>query len=452
MQNWHMQREILKKLESWATRSGRKPLILKGARQVGKTFVVTEFGRAHFQKCHIFNFEENKDIRTIFEKNLNPKGIIDELSFVRQTPINIQKDLIFFDEIQECPRALTSLKYFCEDMPELSLISAGSLLGIKLSDDSFPVGKVEFLHLYPMNFREFLVAGDGPMLVDAYDRASMDNPIPFIAHQQLWRELLNYYVTGGMPQAVATYMAHKSDKMTAFTEVRNVQKFLVDSYSRDFAKHSGKINSIHIVSVFENIPMQLSAQVDASTKRYHFNHVIPGKRSFAQLQGPIDWLENAGLVIKVHVCNRAEVPLRAFCKNNLFKLFVFDIGLLGAMLSLPVKSILEQDFGITKGYLAESFVAQEFLACGHDELYSWAERNSEIEFLTVMGEAIVPVEVKAGHRTQAKSLHQFLIKYSPQTAIKLSANPFSRSGRIVNLPLYLAGKIPGFKLPDIVQI
>ncbi len=439
-----MRREILKKLENWANRTDRRPLILRGARQVGKTFVVTEFGKAYFRQCHIFNFEEEKEIRAVFEKNLDPKRIIEELSYARQTPINIQKDLVFFDEVQECPRALTSLKYFCENMPELSLIAAGSLLGIKLSEESFPVGKVEFLHLYPMNFREFLVANESPMLVDAYDQASMEISIPEMAHQQLWREFLNYCVTGGMPQAVATYMANKSDKMTAFTEVRSIQKFLVNNYSRDFAKHSGKTNSIHIVSVFENIPMQLSAQVDASTKRYHFNHVIPGKKSFAQLQGPIDWLEGAGLIIKVHVCNRAEIPLKAFCKLNLFKLLVFDIGLLGAMLNLPVKSVLEQDFGITKGYLAENFVAQEFLAGGYDELYSWAERNSEIEFLTVMDGAIVPVEVKAGHRTQAKSLHQFILKYSPQTAIKLAANPFSRSGHVITLPLYLAGNLASY--------
>lgn len=438
-----MQREILKKLESWVIRSGRKPLILKGARQVGKTFVVTEFGRTHFQKCHVFNFEENKEIRALFEKNLDPQRIVDELSYVRQTPIDIQNDLVFFDEIQECPQALTSLKYFCEDMPALALIAAGSLLGIKLSDASFPVGKVEFLHLYPMRFREFLMANDVPMLLEAYDHASLDHPIPEMAHQQLWRELLNYDVTGGMPQAVSTYLANKSDKMTAFAEVRNVQKFLVDSYSKDFAKHSGKTNSLHIVSVFENVPMQLSATVDASTKRYHFNHVIPGKRGFAKLQGPIDWLENAGLVIKVPVCNRAEIPLKVFCKSNLFKLFVFDIGLLGAMLNLPVNSILEQNYGITKGYLAENYVVQELLANGDDDLCSWAERNAEIEFLTVMDGAIVPVEVKAGHRTQAKSLQQFILKYAPQTAIKLSANPFSKSGRVVNLPLYLAGKIAG---------
>lgn len=435
-----MKRDISLKLQNWRIKPNRKPLILKGARQVGKTFILTEFGRDYFEKCHMFNFEENKDIHNIFEKNLDPKRIIEELSYVRQTPINVQRDLVFFDEIQECPKALTSLKYFCEDMPSLALVSAGSLLGITLSEESFPVGKVDFLHLYPMSFREFLVAGGKTMLSDAYDAASADNPGAEMAHQQLWRELLNYYVVGGMPKAVSTYITNKDNKLAAFEEVREVQKNLVDSYSKDFAKHSGKNNSIHIVSVFENIPLQLSAQVDASTKRYYFNHVIPGKKGFAQLQGPIDWLEHAGLVIKILMCNRAEIPLKAFCKNNQFKLFGFDIGLLGSMLNLPFQSILEQDYGMTKGYLAENFVAQEFLAGGMDEFYSWTELNSEIEFLISMDGAIVPVEVKAGTRTRAKSLQQFLLKYSPQKAVKLSARPFSQSGRVLNVPLYLAGK------------
>jgi len=220
-----------------------------------------------------------------------------------------------------------------------------------------------------------------------------------------------------------------------------VQKVLVDSYSKDFAKHSGKNNSIHIVSVFENVPLQLSVQLDASTKRYYFNHIIPGKRSFAELQGPINWLETAGLVIKVSICNRAEIPLKAFCKNNMFKLFLFDIGLLGSMLDLPIQSGLEQNYGITKGYLAENFVAQELLAAGGGELFAWTERNSEIEFLIYLDGNIVPVEVKAGHRTHAKSLQQFLIKYSPKMAIKLSANQFSKAGPVIDLPLYLAGKL-----------
>ncbi|MBI1909403.1 MAG: ATP-binding protein [Deltaproteobacteria bacterium] len=436
-----MKRNITLKLESWLKNGQRRPLILQGARQVGKTFIITEFGKSHFKKCHTFNFEENREMHSLFEKNFDPKRIIEELSYIQKTPIHIREDLVFFDEIQECPKALTSLKYFCERMPELSLVSAGSLLGIKLSEESFPVGKVDFLHLFPMNFREFLEAGENKMLVEAYDNASIDHPIAGMAHQQLWRELLNYYVTGGMPQVVLTYLAGKENKPAAFDEVRRMQKILTDSFSKDFAKHSGKSNSVHIVSVFENIPIQLSAQVDASTKRYHFNHVIPGKKSFAHLQGPIDWLENAGLIIKVSICNRAEIPLKAFCKNNLFKLFVFDVGVLGSMLHLPIQSILEQDYGITKGYLAENFVAQELLASGVGDLYSWTERNSEIEFLMYRNNVIVPVEVKAGHRTQAKSLQQFIIKYSPSVAIKLSANPFSKTRQLASVPLYFAGKL-----------
>ncbi len=398
-------------------------------------------GKSHFEKCHTFNFEENREIHSIFEKNFDPKRIIEELSYVQKTPINIGQDLVFFDEIQECPKALTSLKYFCEKTPQLSLVSAGSLLGIKLSEESFPVGKIDFLHLFPMNFREFLEAGENRMLVEAYDNASIAHPTAEMAHQQLWRELLNYYVIGGMPQVVLTYLAGKENKPAAFDEVRKMQKILTDSFCKDFAKHSGKNNSVHIVLVLENIPNQLSAQVDASTKRYRFNHIIPGKKSYAHLQGPIDWLENAGLIIKISICNRAEIPLKAFCKNNLFKLFVFDIGILGSMLNLPIQSILEQDYGITKGYLAENFVAQELLASGMDDLHSWTERNSEVEFLIVKNGAIVPVEVKAGHRTQAKSLQQFIIKYSPKETIKLSAKPFSGTHQLANIPLYFAGKL-----------
>lgn len=436
-----MKREILSKLQNWFKNPERKPLILKGARQVGKTFAITEFGKTHFEKFHFFNFEENKEIHRIFEKDFDPKRIVEELSYINQTPINTEKDLVFFDEIQECPKALTALKYFCEDMPKLALISAGSLLGIKLSGESFPVGKIDFLHLYPMNFREFLTANENNMLIDAYDNALINNSMPDMAHHKLWTELLNYFVTGGMPQIVQIYINKKSDKPTAFEEVRRAQKILVESFNKDFAKHSGKNNAVHIISVFENIPMQMAQEIDGSTKRYYFNHVISGKRSYAELQGPIDWLEHAGLIIKINICNRAEIPLKAFCKKNLFKLFIFDIGLLGAMLNLPVQSILKQDYGITKGYLAENFVAQEFLASGMSELYSWTEKNSEIEFLIYADDNIVPVEVKAGHRTQAKSLGQFLIKYSPFKAYKLSARQFSKTNTVVNVPLYLAGKL-----------
>lgn len=436
-----MKRNISLKLEAWLKNPARKPLILRGTRQVGKTYSVEEFAKSHFKNFHVYNFEENKTLHKIFEKDFDTKRILEELSYVNQVPIDINNDLVFFDEIQECPKALTSLKYFCENMRELAIVSAGSLLGVRLSSESFPVGKVDFLHLFPMNFREFLMANENQMLVQAYDNASCEGAIADMAHSQLWKELLNYYVTGGMPEAVKTYIANKENKPVAFGEVRRIQKALLDSFNKDFAKHSGKNNAVNIVSVLENVPLQMSKTTDDSTKRYFFNHVIPGKKSFAQLQGPIDWLEKAGLVLKIYICNRAETPLKAFCKNNIFKLFVFDVGLLGTMLSLPVGAILDQDYGISKGYLAENFVAQEFVAAGDEELYSWTERNSEIEFLKNLDNEIVPIEVKSGYQTQAKSLKQFLIKYSPKKAIKLSANQYSRSGSVVNLPLYLAGKL-----------
>ncbi|MBU4483897.1 AAA family ATPase [bacterium] len=436
-----MKRTISPKLENWLKSRPRKPLILKGARQVGKTYIITEFGKKYFENFHLFNFEENGEIHEIFDRNLDPKKIIEELSYVNQMPIDIEKDLVFFDEIQECPKALTALKYFCEGMPTLALISAGSLLGIKLSGESFPVGKVDFLHLYPMSFREFLEANENKMLLSAYDDFSFELGTPDMAHQKLWRELLNYFVIGGMPEIIKTFIKNKENKFIAYEKVRESQKNLIESFNKDFAKHSGKNNSLHIISVFENVPMQLAVEVDVSTKRYRFNHVIQGKRSFTQLQGPIDWLENAGLIIKVNICNRSEIPLKAFCKNNIFKLFIFDIGLLGAMLNIPIQSILKQDYGITKGYLAENFVAQEFLSGGMSELYSWTERNSEIEFLIYEDGDIVPVEVKSGHRTRAKSFQQFFKKYSPKKAYKLSAKQFSKSKNIINLPLYFAGKL-----------
>ena len=224
---------------------------------------------------------------------------------------------------------------------------------------------------------------------------------------------------------------------------RDIQKKLIAGYNNDFAKHSGKTNSMHIVSVFENVPMQLSTNLDGSVRRYRFKGVIPRKKGYAELQGPIDWLEKAGLILKVKVCKRAQIPIDSFCSNNLFKLFLFDIGLLGCMLDLPVNLIYSQDYGTTKGYFAESFVAQEFTASGVLKLYSWTQGTSEIEFLRIINDTLVPVEVKSGTRTQAKSLRQYMLKYSPQRAVKISAKPLNRQeGKALqNYPLYLAAKL-----------
>ncbi len=438
-----MKRIIYKKLLAWKNSEFRKPLLIKGARQVGKSHVLKKFGIQEFPGCHVFNFEKDKKLFQIFESDLIPERLIRDLSIYIGKKIDGAKELLIFDEIQECPRAMTALKYFCEDMPNISICCAGSLIGVKMSSESFPVGKVEFLNMYPMSFEEFLTALDDEMCMELLKTASHSDLQSEIAHSRLWARLKEYYAIGGMPEAVASYVHHRENYPEALNTTRLIQKRLIEGYFKDFAKHSGKINSMHIISVLENVPMQLANNINGSVKRYRFKSVIPGKKSFSDLQGPIDWLEKAGLIIKVKVCNRAELPLESFCKNNMFKLYLFDVGLLGCMLDIPPGIMVSQEFGIAKGYFAENFVAQEFIASGGEKLYSWTERNSEIEFLNVINDTIIPIEVKSGTRTQAKSLGQFIRKYSPKKAIKITGKALNKKkDRTIDYyPLYLAGEI-----------
>lgn len=441
-----MYRKIYSKLIEWKKSESRSPLLLRGARQVGKSYVLEKFGAYEFSGYHIFNFEMNKNLFSAFENDLDPERIIKDLSIVSGKKIDTETELVIFDEIQECPNALTSLKYFCEQMPRLHLCCAGSLLGVKLNSESFPVGKVEFIDIHPLCFEEFLRAMNDDIALELFFDFDSNEKQSEIAHQKLWDYFREYSVTGGMPQVVATYSKHRDNAIEAMNKARSIQKRLVESYHNDFAKHSGKVNSLHIISVFENIPTQLSANMDRSVKKYQFKDVIQRKKSYAELKGPIEWLDKAGLILKVKKCNRSEIPFETFCKKNIFKLFVFDIGLLGAMLDLPVSMIYTQDFGITKGYFAENFVAQEFVSNSISKLYSWSEKTSEIEFLRIVDNEPVPVEVKSGTRLQAKSLQQYILRYSPKLAVKLSGKPLKRNktSPIQNYPLYWASKICTF--------
>jgi len=436
-----MTRTLYTQLIKWRNSPLRKPLLLQGARQVGKSYLLEQFGKNEFPNFFLFNFEQTPQLAKIFQTDLVPRRILQELSLVAEKTIIPEKDLVIFDEIQECPRALTSLKYFNEEMSELALCCAGSLLGVKLSEESFPVGKVNFLHLYPMTFHEFLQTLDKPKLIESL--TDIANPLAEIAHDMLWKLLMEYFITGGLPQIVKEYLPLRNTLVEARQHTRKLQQELLASYYKDFAKHAGAINSMHIVAVLENIPMQLARNQDSSVKRYIFKDVIPRKKSFADLQGPIDWLAQAGLAIKVKVCNRAELPLESFCKPNMFKLFVFDVGLLGCMLDLAVEAIADENYGIAKGYFAENFVAQELMAAGAPRLYSWTERNSQIEFLINRGSKIIPVEVKAGVRTQAKSLQQYIQKYSPDKAIILSRKNIAghKNSVVKYVPLYMAGNL-----------
>ena len=437
-----LQRTLYDKLLQWRKSATRRPLLLQGARQTGKSYLLEHFARNEFTNLFLFNFEKTPSLKEIFKNDLDPLRIIRELSLTSGKSINPKSDIVIFDEIQESPRAISSLKYFSEEMPELVLAGAGSLLGVKLSNESFPVGKVEFLHLYPLSFTEFLKAAEDDLLNETLKTNNLKS-IPTIAHNKLWQLLKEYFITGGMPQVVEEYLNLRSTPVEARKRVRELQRGLLDSYYKDFAKHSGANNALHIVAVFENIPMQLAGNLEGSVNRYKFKNVIPGKKGFTDLQGPIDWLIQAGLAIKVKVCNRAELPLETFCKPNMFKLFLFDVGLLGCLLDLPVEAILNDDYGITKGYFAENFVARELVTAGSRNLYSWTERNSEIEFMIIEKDFIVPLEVKSGMRTQAKSLQQYIRRYSPPRAIILSKKNFTeKTGSCVQyMPLYMAGRV-----------
>lgn len=431
------------RLLEWKRGNERKPLLLKGVRQVGKTHLLKEFGRFHFPQYHYFNFEKQPNLAKIFEADLVPQRILTELSFYQDRPINIEEDLVIFDEIQELPKALTSLKYFQEDCPELNICGAGSLLGLHLSPGSFPVGKVTFETLRPMSFEEFLMANDDKSL-PIIQKLTTKDKIPEILHEHLWEQLKRYFIVGGLPEAVATYCENKSNLFDAFSLVRKKQDDLLNSYYADIAKHSGKVNAMHIDRVFRSVPAQLAEVQDGSIARFKFKGVVPGVTHYDRLAGAIDWLEATGLVIKVHIVNTGYLPFKGYAKENFFKLLLFDVGILGNMSGLPPKVILDSDYGSYKGYFAENFVAQELISSGKDSLFSWQEHQAEVEFLLEMQGQVIPIEVKSGSITKAKSLKTFSEKYKPPYQIIFSGRSFNiESGRGVNYyPLYLAGWFP----------
>ena len=438
-----MKRKMMDRLLKWKEEKPRKPLLLKGVRQVGKTHLLKEFGSRYFPKFHYFNFEKQKDLDKIFKPDLDPKRILSELSFSLDRSIDIGKDLVIFDEIQELPQALTSLKYFQEDCPELHLCCAGSLLGLHLSPGSFPVGKVTFETLRPMSFEEFLMSLDDKAL-PAFQNLKSKNKIPEIIHEHLWEQLKRYFIVGGLPEAVETYCKHKSNLFEAFSLVRKKQEDLLLSYYADIAKHAGKVNAMHIDRVFRSVAAQLQQVQDGSVARFKFKGVVPGVTHYDRLSGAIDWLEAAGLAIKVHIVNTGHLPFIGYSKENIFKLLLFDIGILGSMSGLSPKVILDYDYGSYKGYFAENFVAQELIGHGRDGLFGWQEHTAEVEFLIEDDGAAIPLEVKSGSVTKAKSLKMFSEKYKPPYQVIFSGRPLDvgHTGGVHYYPLYLAGWFP----------
>jgi len=439
-----MKRDLLNNLKKWQNSSEKKPMVLSGARQVGKTYTLKHFGENFFPSCHYINFETDETLSGIFEKDLKPGRIIQELSFYLDTPINLKTELLIFDEIQECPRALTSLKYFCELMPEMAICAAGSLLGIHPGQSSFPVGKVDYLKMNPMGFLEFLEGTEQSRYADYLRHYTGEETIPEVVHRHLWAQLKIYFVVGGLPEVVSLYANNRTDLYSAVKLVRQRQLELIREYSADIAKHSGKQNAMHIERIWKNIPSQLAREQDGSASKFRFKGVVPGIGGYSRLAGAIDWLESAGLIIKIPIVNSGYLPFPAYMKENTFKLFCFDVGILGALSMLPPKNIIDYDYGTYKGYFAENFVAQELKFSGGENICSWRERRAEVEFLKEENGNVYPIEVKSGWVTQAKSLRVFSEKYrSPYRTIMSAGNiSIDTNHRVHRYPLYLAGKFP----------
>ncbi len=435
-----MKRSISRRLLEWKESIGRKPLLILGARQIGKTHSLKELGRS-FDNYHLINFEENKLAKLAFAGNLNPKEILTNLELNLKIKIK-PNDLIILDEIQECPEAITSLKYFCEGMSSQAIAAAGSLLGVRVSEASFPVGKIEILHMQPMSFEEFLFARD-PQLHQIFLDTKIQTQLNNLVHESLWELFKEYLIVGGMPKAVDEFINYIDDKAKAFQKASKEQEQILKTYYLDIGKHCGKENSMHIQRIFENIPEQLARNQNNKSNRYLFKGVIPKKDRYKDLVGIIDWLEAAGLIHRVAILDHIERPLPAYSKENLFKLYLFDIGLLRALSRLDYREILRYDFGTYKGYLVENFVLQELIYASHGErkFFSWSQNTAEIEFLLETEDEVIPVEVKSGLNVKSKSLYSFAKRYSPSQLILLSGQNHHHNPPLLKIPLYLSARI-----------
>ncbi len=436
-----IKRDLLTSLNIWKRASERQPLILKGARQVGKTFLVDTFSET-FSNYFKFNFQKDRNLHPIFENSSNPKVLIEKLGIYVQKKIDIGKDLIFFDEIQDCPAALNSLKFFAEDFPEAYIIGAGSLLGIYLSRYSFPVGKVQFETLYPISFFEYLEAKQQLSLAEKLRDFQIEkedsSKIEFINsfHEKLIEELREYFVIGGMPKVVSTFL-----KTANHMQAREIQLDLLTSYKADFSKYSGPVDALKILSVFENIPKQLAKD----NRKFQFNLLKKGAR-YSEFSSAIDWLTTAGLAYKIPIVEHAEIPLKVHFVENNFKLYFLDVGLLGALSDLPLRAFMQEGsmFKTFKGAFTENFFLQEFRANRSEPLCSWTGKTSELDFLFQGKELLElwPIEIKSGESGKLKSLNIFFEKYSPpwKTRCNLAPLEINRQSNFRNIPLYLSSK------------
>lgn len=429
-----MYRFAIERLYKWKESKYRKPLIIEGARQVGKTWLMKEFGKTAYKDTVYINFDSNSRMAELFSIDLNTDRLILGLELYAGRKIDPDTTLLIFDEVQEVPKALSSLKYFCENAPQYHIICAGSLLGLALhSGTSFPVGKVDFLKLYPLSFREFLMATGKERFAQLLDSKDFSM---ITAFKQTYIDALKlYYFVGGMPEAVLHFSANED-----FNEVRNIQQRILAAYEQDFSKHAPNEIVPRIRMVWNSIPSQLAKE----NKKFLYGLVREGGRA-KDYEAAIMWLSDCGLVHKVSRINTPKLPLKAYEDLKAFKLFVVDVGLLGCMTGLRQKTLLDGNdlFVEFKGALTEQYVMQQLSTISQINTYYYTNNRGscEIDFVIDTGETVIPLEVKAEENLRAKSLRAYHDKFQPETSIRTSMSDYRREEWLLNLPLYAIEEI-----------
>lgn len=436
----HLERDIMKRLVEWKDSPDRKPLLLTGVRQCGKTYVCKEFGEQYFEDTAYFYFEGNKGLASVFDYDFHVDRILDELgNIIRGKEIVPGKTLVIFDEIQACPNAITSLKYFCENKRELHIVCAGSLLGVAVKRDSisFPVGKIDRLQMYPLSFSEFLRADGRQAIYEGVQNYGMDRELPELYTENLKKALKYYYIVGGMPEAVAKWAETHS-----FEKVDRLQENILQDYSSDFAKYAPRTDVPKLGWIWDSIPKQLAKD----NHKFVFSHVKAGKRS-SELEDALEWLVDAGLVYRLELVRDPELPL-SFCADaSFFKVYMSDVGLLRRKAGISHRVILEDSelYKNFKGAFTENFVLNELMKAGI-HAYFWRSGNTaELDFLFEYEDRIIPVEAKADVHTRAKSFREYCRKYHPDTGFKFSmknvGNHEVEGTKVYSVPLYLIWRV-----------
>lgn len=430
-----MERKVYLNFVKWKNKTNRKPLIVSGVRQCGKTYLIKEFGRKEFSDVAYFNFDGDEGLQSIFDYNFDTERIIDELgSVVRGKQIIIGKTLVIFDEIQACPRAIQSLKYFCENVPELHIISAGSLLGVALREKgiSFPVGKVNRIEMYPMSFEEFVEADGGRKYLDGINKLTREREIPELYTVPLKKYYKNYLIIGGMPEVVQTWVDTHDYK-----EIEEVQDRILKDYADDFGKYATPETATKIKMIWDSIPTQIARD----NSKFIFSHVKEGARS-KDLEDALTWIVNAGIALKLDLVSTPEIPLSGMADSTYFKVYMSDVGLLRRKSNVNYRTILEGNdtFVHFKGAIAENYIFVQLKCMGITPYFWRTKADAELDFITDYEGELIPIEVKAADNTRAKSLHLFCNRYEPKIAFKSSlknvGDNMDGNSHVWSLPLY----------------